>query len=155
MYGGNILGNMKKSFWTILPAILIIGALVGGVFIYRSQALPKIAQEQTTATLTPTPTPAPEPKREELKLQILNGRGVAGISKEAKDFLENLGYKDIQVDNADSFDYEQTTVEVKEDKQDYAALLVADLTGSYEASASATFLSEENDFDAIVTIGLK
>lgn len=150
----------KKFIWIGLPAILIIGALIGGIFIYRAGVKSaRIVQEEPSPTPLPSPTetaePSPEPelKREDLKLQVLNGRGVAGTASDAKEFLEGLGYKDVAVGNADSFDFEKTEVSIKEDKKDYLEMLTDDLSKEYVVSEDTETLDAESDFDAVITIG--
>jgi hypothetical protein len=147
---------MKKYFWTGLPVILIIGALVGGVFIYKSGATkPKITQEELSLVQSPTEIsePTPELKREDLKLKVLNGRGVAGIAGEAKNYLESLGYKDVEVGNADSYAYQQTEISIKKDKEPYLELLITDLSDGFRVSEKTETLATESEFDAVITIG--
>jgi hypothetical protein len=95
----------------------------------------------------------PELKREELKLQVLNGRGVSGTAAEARDYLESLGYREMEIGNADLFDYETTEVSIKKDKDNYADLLREDLAEKYVISEKRGILEAENEFDAIVVIG--
>lgn len=148
----------KKLFWIGLPVVFLIGALAGGVFIYK-EGIKKTekAEEQLVAvspSSTPTPPPTPIPlNREDLKLQVLNGRGVAGTAAEAKEFLEGLGYEEIEIDNADSYDYEETEVSIKEDKKDYLEQLSGDLSEKYTLSVQTPYVDKESEFDAIITIG--
>jgi hypothetical protein len=145
---------MKKYFWTILPVILILGALIAGVFIYQAGTKNGVVQEQPSPFPAETleSTPVLELKREDLKIQVLNGRGVAGVAGEAKDYLEELGYQVIGVDNAGSFDYEETEISIKKDKENYLDLLEEDLSKEYTLSEKAEILDTESEFDAVIII---
>ena len=95
----------KTFFWMVVPVILLIAAAAAGVFIYQLGVSrgKQMQQEETPVaqpTATPTP-PAPTLKRADLKVQVLNGAGVAGTASSAQEFLEGLGYEDIDTDNAD------------------------------------------------------
>jgi hypothetical protein len=146
---------MRKYFWTILPVVLILGALISGVFIYLSSVKQETAQGEPSPLPVTTNEPAPTPtlKREDLKLQVLNGRGVAGTAGEAKDYLEGLGYQVIKVDNADTFDYEETEISIKKDKESYSDLLKEDLAKKYILSKEIKVLEEGSEFDAVIIIG--
>lgn len=147
---------MNKYLWALLPVVLIAGALIGGVFIYRAGTGEETVQKASSLPVgTSESRPIPGPKREDLKLQVLNGGGVAGNASKAKSFLEGVGYKDVATANADNYDYKTTIITVKKSKKDYGDLLAKDLVKNYEATISSTFLNEKNSFDAVVTIGLK
>ncbi len=150
---------MRKLFWIVLPVVLIAGALAGGVFIYKAGIKQETVQKSQLPSLTPPEnlelTPIPELKRENLKLQVLNGRGVAGTAGEAKDYLESLGYQNIEVGNADSYDFEKTEISLKKDNENYFDLLKADLSEKYVTSEEVEILETESQFDAVVIIGEK
>jgi hypothetical protein len=142
---------MKKLFWIVLPMVLITGSIIGGVFIYRAGT--PFPSPSPLPLETPQVSPAPELKREDLKLQILNGRGVPGTAAQAKEFLEGLGYQNIEVANADSYDYEQTEISIKKDKESYLEQLITDLSDGFRVSEETKSLDAQSNFDAIVTIG--
>lgn len=146
---------MKKLFWTILPILLIAGSLFGGFFIYRTGLKKEMQNSPAPSVSLPQPVEtSPEPfNRKDVKLQILNGKGVAGTAKEAKEYLEGLGYKDIETENADTFDYEKTEILISKDREKYGNLLKEDLAKKYVVSDKTTFLDRESEFDAVVIIG--
>ncbi|MCH7640783.1 LytR C-terminal domain-containing protein [Patescibacteria group bacterium] len=96
--------------------LLIIIALVAGVLIFmRQNPTIEIEPDKTTSideTSTATsPTPSPEPiKRDEATIQVLNGTGIAKEAGFLQGQLEDLGYSQIDVGNADEEDYVKTTV---------------------------------------------
>lgn len=116
---------------------------------------PKSTPTPTEMPATPTPeaSPTPELDRSELSLEVLNGSGAPGVAGGAQDYLESLGYENIEVGNADSYDYDQTELSIKEEKQEYLQLLLDDLEGEYTVNPETTFLEEDYDYDAQIIIG--
>ena len=106
----------------------------------------------TTQPVTSTPTPAIKLNRKDFKIKVLNGSGISGKAKEAASILEKLGYKVIEIGNADSFDYKETVIKIKEEKKNFASLLTDDLKTYYTVSEK-TVLLEENGVDAVVIVG--
>jgi len=117
-----------------------------------------------TPTVGPTNSPTPRPtsnpvdsatglNRSTLSIQILNGSGTAGAGKRASDLLENLGYNVIQVGNADTFDYTQTTIQIKSAEDDFLPLLKKDLSGDYSVGTTSADLAAGSNADAIVIVG--
>lgn len=151
----------NKQFVLIgLIIIAILGLIAGGIFIYkraagREKAAPvtPVVSSPPTPLETPEASPVAEFKREDLKLQVLNGCGIAGAAGKAKEFLEGLGYKDIEVGNAESYDHEETKIAIKENKKDYLELLSNDLSEKHILSVQTPNLDRESKFDVIVIIG--
>ena len=75
------------------------------------------------------------------------------MAGEAKDFLEGLGYEDVDTGNAGAYDFEETEVAIKEGKEEYLDLLIGDLSEEYEVSEDSETLDEDSDYDAVVTVG--
>lgn len=162
-------GSRKLIFIILIIIVLVLGLIAGGVFVYKNALKgtkevpeptpvpPSPTPTMTTEEFTPSPTASPsaEIKRGDFKIQVLNGSGVAGVAGRALEFLEGLGYKDIEVGNADSYDYEETEVSIKEEKKDYLDLLLKDLEKEYTLSTKTAALDEGSDFDAVIIIGKK
>ena len=157
-------GDFKKYLIISLIVGLIVALVGGGIFVYtRSLNL----EEAPVLTSEPIPTPevilsqSPEASstaelnREDLVIQVLNGRGVPGTAAEAKEFLEGLGYSDVAAGTADNYDYEQTVIQIKEDKTDYLNLLTEDLSTDYTVNEETETLDPGEDFDVIIIIGKK
>lgn len=157
------LKNNKLFLVGLVAAILVLTG--GGIFLYRKKSAkipstPEVAQAtpspQTEAEVTPEEEPTPTIEtlnREDLKLQVLNGSGVAGTASKAKEFLEGLGYKDVDAGNADSYNYEETEISIREDKKDYLELLTDDLSEKYTLAEETKTLDEESEFGVIVILG--
>lgn len=59
------------------------------------------------------------------EIRLRNGSGTDGVCSDARKVLEEMGYKNIDVGNADSFDYDETIVVYKDsDNQAYAEQIV-------------------------------
>ena len=121
-------------------------------------------EPETTPTKKPTNTPTPKPTvnpvdkatgidRSKLSIQVLNGSGTAGVGKKASDYLESLGYNVVQVGNADSFNFEKTTIQIKNSKDNFLNLLKSDLSKNYSVGTASADLASDQNADAIVTIG--
>lgn len=65
-----------------------------------------------TPTKAPRPTPEPASRinKAELSIDIQNGSGTPGMANKVKAALESKDYTINNVGNADSFDYENTTI---------------------------------------------
>ena len=151
-----------SGFWVFALAIFIIASLIGGgALIFKagvekgkleSQSTP---QALSSPTAEPSTSPTSEIKREDVKLQVLNGTGQAGVAASAKEYLEGLGYKDVAVGNASASDFTETEISIKDDKKGFSETLKTDLAKEYEVAATAKTLSSGSDFDAVITIGSK
>lgn len=152
-------GGKKKVILVGLIVLAGLGLIGGGIWVYK-KGLSKVkmpaislSSPEPTPTEVPTPTPIPELKREDLKVQVLNGGGVVGAAGKAKELLEGLGYPEIETGNADSYDYEETEISIKENKKVYLDLLIEDLSEEYTLASESSTLDEDNDFDAVVIVG--
>lgn len=148
--------SAKKVLLIAIPIAIFTGLLSGGIFYYVNsnkgggEATPTptpIAEE------TPTPTPAPEIERGDLSLQVLNGSGISGKAGEVKAVLEELGYDDVDTGNADSYDFEETVISLKEGVEEYLDMLIEDLSEDYTVSEDTEKLDEDSDFDVVITVG--
>ena len=67
----------------------------------------------------PSPSPSPSSKPEivltNYKVLALNGTGGKGVAAAVKNILEAQGFENIKADNADSFNFAATEVQLKKD----------------------------------------
>lgn len=144
------------SWWMLLVAF-VLGLLVGAVTMYIIKTQRSALGPQKDATVVsqipgPSATPVGEIKRSDLKVQVLNGSGVAGAAAEAKTFLEGLGYVDVAAGNADG-DFARTEIEIKEDKSSASKILKQDLESDYTLSDTIGTLDSSSDYDVVITLG--
>lgn len=132
------------------------------VIILTDTPSPTPAEVSPTPKSSPTATPKPtlnpvDPvtglDRSDLSVEVRNGGGVAGVAGKAADFLKNLGYKVTAIGNAETFDYEKTTIEVKSAKSSFLNLLKKDLAADYTIGSTSADLSATTSADALVIVG--
>lgn len=117
---------------------------------------PKNSPTPEKGTPTPTGTSSVDKAsgldRADLKIEVQNGSGTAGVATKASNLLKKLGYDVVSSGNADNFDYEGTTIQVKSTKKAYLDILKKDLSATYTIS-SATSDYKGTEADAVVIIG--
>lgn len=85
------------------------------------------------------------------KINIRNGNGTDGVCADAQRVLEEMGYRNFDVGNADNFDYPQTLVVYKESKNaDFAQQIVDALGVGTVVKDSGQYLFES---DYLIVIG--
>lgn len=132
--------------------IFIIGILIGGVIILASGAFFFLGQGQESEPkiITPLKTPVSAPAEEEKtsfnrskwSLEVLNGSGIAGVSKKAAEKLVQLGYQVVKTGNADKSNYQTTQVFVSNTLLDQADQLIKDLSDEFKSASMAGELKD-------------
>ena len=106
-------GSGKR--WIIIVIVLLLAG--GGFLFYRNRLTSKESEESLFSTptipveenLTPTPTEDPEKiDKSKIKIEILNGTGIAGEASFLKTKLTELGYKEVRTGNASEENYTTT-----------------------------------------------
>lgn len=152
--------------WIIVPTALLVGALAGGLITYFSGLSSLEGNSVPTPTSVATEMPKVDEEVEEeketdefdrsaVKLQVLNGSGVAGLAGKAKTMLEGLGYKSVAVGNASTSDFTDTVISVKASKKELLDFLVKDLSKDYQVSDETETLSASSAYDFVITLGNK
>lgn len=145
-----------------LVAILIVAAIGIGIFlIVKGSKNPKTEASPTPDSNlydyeTPKPTSSPEPvDRENISIKVLNGTGIAKEASYLQGQLADLGYKDIDMGNADDQDYEVTEVTFSQDTPDEVIdEITKELEKIYEDVKTTTSRSLE-DVDVQIITGLR
>lgn len=84
-------------------------------------------------------------------IRIRNGNGTDGVCADAEEILSDMGYRNFDTGNANSFDYEETLVVYKESKNaDYAEQIVEALGCGRAVKDDGSYLFES---DYLVVIG--
>ncbi len=177
--GGRAAG--AKKYLAIVIFVVVIGLLIfGATKVFKSsnnkiditptptqEVVPSdtpIPTEAVSGTPTPTEKPTPAPKsssidkatgldRSKIAIHVLNGNGTSGVSKKAADFLNGLGYNVVEMGNADNFNYDTTTIQIKAADSKYLPLLKKDLSANYTIGSTSADLSATGRDDAVVIIG--
>lgn len=151
--------NKPKAFMIFLFVVLLIAAVVGGLYVLGNSQ--KSASNTAAPTQAPTeeplptdaPTPSIELKKGDLRVSVLNGSGVAGAANSTASTLRALGYSVVSTGNADRFDYTGITIKVKKEKSDFSDLLKKDITASASAASVSASVDDTIPTDAQVIVG--
>jgi hypothetical protein len=145
-----------KIFYILLIILLAIGA--GAWYLFgRSK------QEIVSNNLSPTsgegtvqeesPTPAEETvDRGSIRIEILNGTGMAGVAGNLEEDLKKLGYSDFKTGNADNFSHEATEVAFSSSVPEVVQKEIkGELVSLYETVNEGSSVPE--DYDVSITVG--
>lgn len=176
-------GKKKILIPIIVVIILLAAIFGGASFLRsQSKSIPTptpfpTAEPSPTEEVTPTPeetkTPTGKPKATPTKkptptkeatsagttntkgltIRVLNGSGIAGRAAGLADYLKGLGYGINGTGNADSEDYEKTTITIKKDKESLLATLKSDISTKYSVGTTSATLTASESHDAVVVIG--
>lgn len=145
--------------WAITMIAIALG-VGGGLILFTSRSSkeqtpvavisPTPTQVQVVPTATPTPVPV---NKTEIKIQVLNGGGVAGAGGRMRSFLEELGYTVLEAKNAEAYTYENTDIIIKESLASQLETIQKDIAESYEIGETDTTLPESSAYDVRVIVG--
>lgn len=149
--------SKKKSLLLVLIILIVLATSL--FFLLRSPedetSKPESEPLESQELSSPTPTPTPEVvDRSEIKIEILNGTGIARQAALLKEKLEELGYTGIETANADDQTHQTTTVsyspsipnQIKDEIQ-------AELEDIYQNVETETSASDKADI--IIIVGLR
>ncbi|MCR4324254.1 MAG: LytR C-terminal domain-containing protein [Candidatus Curtissbacteria bacterium] len=160
----------KNAKWLwLLIFLVIVGALafavIRGIGPFSALNLGGSGDETkaspSTAPLFSSPSPTPEASeganldKSTLRVRVLNGSGTSGQASVVRDLLEGKGYNVVSVGNADTFDYERTTVKLKKDFSEFGDEIVKDLSDDYSVTVSTQALDPSSTADIEVIVGNK
>lgn len=145
--------------WIIIPGLLILLALVGGVFVYEkgvSNQREKLAEKTPEPTFVSSPTPTPTPSKVDLSkftIAIQNGSGIPGEAIKVQKILTNAGFKVASTANAKTYDYTKTVIQAKKSVEEaYLSQLRDSLSKTYVLGDSQT-LSDKEKADVVIIVG--
>ena len=151
----------KKNILLVIFAVLIIAAGSSFFFIKQKKQAASPKKEAEITQVSPTPTPAEESttaaeieeiSKDALKIQILNGTGIAGQAQDLADLLISDGFGDVTLSNSPTTDNTQAKVSFK----DRVPQIVKDnLTQKLEEIFETVQVEtlQESDFDIAITTG--
>lgn len=149
-------GSKKSIFLLILLILILLGGGWIILSLVKGPAQTQDAQTSSQTTEAPTTTPIPETRldKSEWSFEILNGSGVTGAAGKLRDELIELGYSVVRTANADSDDYEQTQIYVREDLLDKVDLVVVDIKDVIRiASVAGELTDTDSTASARIIIG--
>lgn len=166
----------EKPKLSILKIVLlfILGFVVGGAsvgaFLYFNplQKSEEKKMEETTPAETPTPEAMQEKSEEatdsaqtkevnfsEYSVQILNGSGIAGAAGTVEDLLKEQGFEIFETGNADSYDYENTEVQIIGGLPKEVYDTIEKGLENYTVTLSEENLPEDSQYDVVIIVGQK
>lgn len=150
--------NKFNLFWILIPGLLILGLLMGGVFAYYN-GINKIANQpessptpETIATPSPIPTPSSKLDLSKYPISVLNGSGIAGEAGKVKTILETAGFTVSSTGNAKTYDFTKTEISVKTGVEaDFVQAIVTALGKTYQLEDPKTASTQSASI--IITVG--
>ena len=153
--------SSQRTMWIVatilgIIALLIIGWIIFNRFVTEkendiSEPTPDVSFELEK----PTPTPGEEIDKSDIKIEVLNGTGIAKEASFLQNKLGTLKYEDVETGNADSKDYDTAQVAFyktfPKDLKDELLDLLSDIYNKVEDVDS----SGESDIDVRIITGLR
>ncbi len=143
----------------IIPGILLLGALLGGIVFYQKSVanpdlaespIPEATSESSVATPTPSSTVADLSK---YTVNILNGSGIPGEAGKVKSLLEAAKFTVGTTGNAPTYDFTKTIVKAKSSVDAaFVAKLIETLGTNYEVDKAQT-LPDSSTIEVQVIVG--
>lgn len=162
-------GNKKRL--KLLLWLVPISLVAIGLWIFRNNLPFRVETDfkypLTTLTVTPgvssvTPTVSVSPSgisntpldKGAIKIQVQNGSGLKGEADNVKTLLEKSGFTSIITDNADSYEYTDTQVILKEGTQfEVFSQIRQVLTDNYSVIESKSKLPDTSQYDVTIIVG--
>lgn len=150
--------NKKLILIIVVVALgaFALGAIAGGLFMYRQNAAAQPKEITTPKNAEPTPTPVPTTAPVDLtkyKIEVLNGSDTKGAAGTLKDELTKAGFNVLSAGNATSSAFIKTVLSTKKEiDKDYLAKLQEFLQKSHALSINQD-LKTDAKTDILIIIG--
>lgn len=156
-------GKKGRKIFILLLIVILLGG--GGVGVWYLLQEPGVEEEivNDTGLTTPefqepteVPTPTLKPvNKEEVRFQVQNGTGIPKEAGFLKEKIEELGYSEIEVANADEQDYVRTEVTFSKSLPDTIVNEVKEKLEEIYADVRSSTSSTLEEFDVVITTGYK
>ncbi|OGM10705.1 hypothetical protein A2Z22_05360 [Candidatus Woesebacteria bacterium RBG_16_34_12] len=153
----------KKMFFILFILIIVAGVISGGIWYFNNNFKKEDSDtnvDNGSQVVTPspevsaTPTQAQEVDTSEYSINILNGSGIAGEAGRVENLLSDIDFKVIDTANADSYDYVETEVQIKENLPDTLYNLIKEsLENNYIVTRLDENLTEDSEYDVVIIVG--
>jgi len=97
--------GVRSGIWIAAGAILLVGGLAVGAYLFDEDV-----GAGSVPALEGDPPMEPPATWDRIRVEVLNGAGVAGLAARARDHLREEGFDVVYYGNAASFDQETTVV---------------------------------------------
>jgi len=156
---GSGIKNGPSPLIILIPGVLLLGALLGGIYFYQkninmvSQPTPT-PEAIGTPTITPSASPSAKLVLTKYPINIQNGSGIPGVAGDAKSLLTKAGFSVSGTGNADNYDYTDTVIKVKSDvPAEFISKLITTLSGIYKVSTKTESLPDTSKDEVVVIVG--
>jgi hypothetical protein len=137
----------------IIPGVLLLGALVGGIVFYQHGissenviSTPTLNYGNTAASPSPTATTEATIDLTKYPISVMNGSGTPGQAGVVKDLLVTAGFKVSGTGNADSYDFTKTVIKAKADVPEaFLTQLSTALSKSYVLDTNQSLATSSAD----------
>lgn len=150
--------NRSKSKWAVIIGLVILVVAIIGVMLYMRQPKKTVENSNVVVTTAPTPTEKPKINKSTVKIQVVNGTGIAGQAGVVVKALTDAGYSidNIKSTNADTYNNTITTVTGRTNFDDTINDIVSVLKPTFsDIAISSSKLDESSAFDIVVLTGSK
>lgn len=150
--------DRKKSSRNIVVLILILiiacSVAFGAYYIYLNRAQEQVVNEQDTVEQVIVQEENEVVDLSLYNINILNGSGEVGIASEVEETLLAEGFSIIDKGNADSYDFEETIIQLKPGISDSVFETIdRALNSDFTITQSADLLTEDFEYDVVIIIG--
>jgi len=162
----------KKKLFLMIGVLIVLIVLAGLLIVIKKKDKSsiinndkiKVVEESTKeAVVVPDELNAPDESTPEVELNVNfsdykilveNGAGIAGEASKVKKILEDAGFENIAVGNADSYNYTKTEIIFKENipEKIFNATKNA-ILNNYQVKFPIKTIEKDRDYDVIVTVG--
>lgn len=156
---GSQIRNGPSPLIILIPGVLLLGALLGGIYFYQKN-INSIPEPSPTpvSTITPTVTPSASPSAKliltKYPVNVQNGSGIPGVAGDAKSLLTKAGFSVSGTGNADNYDYTDTIIKVKSGvPAEFISKLTTTLSGIYKVSSESKTLPDSSKDEVVVIVG--
>lgn len=159
--------SIVRRFLLICLVSFVVGiALFGAYYYYQSQNPLPAKQEKKKDAVTqkpspsltpvssPTITPMPTIDSSDYKVQVLNGTGGSGVARQVKSILADIGLSEVTLGNAETFDYIDTQIRLKEKISNDTFAKIKTALIEYTVVKGVVLL-ENSTYDIIIVVGEK
>lgn len=156
---GSQIKNSPSPLLILVPGVLLLGALLGGIYFYQkninSVSVPTPTPiATTTSTIIPSASPSAKLILTKYPINVQNGSGIPGVAGDAKSLLTKAGFSVSGTGNADNYDYTDTVIKVKSDvPAEFISKLVTTLSGIYKVSTKTESLPDTSKDEVVVIVG--
>ena len=155
--------SKKKWIVMIIGLVIIIGGGSFALYKYSNSSESDSSSSETkgTSTSSPSPTvratPTPEPAKEkaDVVIEILNGTGTAGDASFVESELEDIGYENMNLENAETQDETSTTITFDRKLDDENVKAITDAMEDVFKDVKVKKASLSGGMDVRIITGLK